>query len=190
MTSTPTATTTPGSDGDTPLSDFSNCHEGILSHLRSFGELPGLLEPAARARKIAEDTLQFFQTVVFDHHADEERDLFPAVLARAAAGRERAEVQHLVDQLRAEHRSIEAQWARLQPDLAKLAKGQAAELDTAAVEDLIRRYTAHARFEEKEFLPRSAAILGQHSTEMAALGLALHMRHVVRDVRRHGMRGS
>ena len=190
MTPTPTATMPPGSDGESPLSDFSNCHEGILSHLRAFGELPKLLESAGRARKIAEDTLQFVQTAVFDHHADEERDLFPAVLARAAAGSEHAEVQHLVEQLRAEHRSIEAQWARLQPELAKLAKGQDAELDTEDVEDLIRRYTAHARFEETEFLPRSAAILGQHSTEMAALGLALHMRQVVRDVRRHGMRGS
>ena len=182
--------TTPGSGGDAPLSDFSSCHDGILSHLQTFGELPALLEPAARARQIAADTLEFFQTAVFDHHADEERDLFPAVLAGAAAGRERAEVQHLVDQLKAEHRSIEAQWARLLPALTKLAKGQAADLDTRDVEDLVRRYTAHARFEDKEFLPRSAAILGQDSAEMAALGLALHMRHVVRDVRRHGLRGS
>ena len=83
-----------------------------------------------------------------------------------------------------------AQWARLRPDITKLAKGQAAELDIAAVEDLIRRYAAHARFEEEQFLPRSAAILGRDSAEMAALGLSLHMRHVVRDVRRHGLRGS
>lgn len=184
------APTTPGADGNAPLSDFSSCHDGILSHLQTLGELPALLAPAARARKIAEDTLEFFQTAVFDHHADEERDLFPAVLARAAAGRERAQVQQLVDQLQAEHRSIEAQWARLLPTLTKLAKGQAATLDTGDVEDLVRRYTAHARFEEREFLPRSAAILGRDSTEMAALGLALHMRHVVRDVRRHGLRGS
>lgn len=55
------------------------------------------------------------------------------------------------------------------------------------VEDLIRRYTAHARFEEQQLLPRAAVILGRDS---AALGLALHMRHVVREVRRNGLRGS
>jgi len=177
-------------DDAPPLDGFANCHAGIVANLNTFGELPALVEPAARARKIAEDTLQFFQTVVFDHHADEEKDLFPAVLARAAQGRERVEIQHLVSQLTAEHRSIEAQWARLQPGITQLAKGQAADLDTAAVEDLIRRYMAHARFEEKEFLPRSAAILGRDSAEMAELGLSLHMRHVVRDARRHGLRGS
>jgi len=181
----------PSDPDDAPLLDgFANCHVGIIASLNTFGELPALVEPAARARKIAEDTLQFFQTVVFDHHADEEKDLFPAVLARAAQGRERVEIQHLVSQLTAEHRSIESQWARLQPGIAKLAKGQAAELDAAEVADLVHRYTAHARFEEMEFLPRSAAILGRDSAEMAELGLALHMRHVVRDVRRHGLRGS
>ncbi len=94
-------------DSDAPLTNFSDCHAGILGHLATFGELPALLEPVARAHRIAEETLQFFQDVVFNHHVEEEKDLFPAVLASAAAGRERNEVQHLVDQLTAEHRSIE-----------------------------------------------------------------------------------
>lgn len=187
MTQTPSA---PSPDDGAPLTSFASCHEGILAHLNTLGELPALLEPVARAHKIAEDTLQFFDEVVFDHHSDEEKNLFPAVLARAAPGRESKEMQHLVEQLTAEHRSIEAQWARLQPGIARLAKGQAAHVDGAEVEDLVRRYTAHARFEEKEFLPRSEAILGRDSAEMAELGLALHMRHVKRDLRLHGLRGS
>jgi hypothetical protein len=68
-------------DGSPPLTSFSSCHAGIVSHLKTFGELPALLGPAARARKIAEETLAFFQGAVFDHHAEEERGLFPAVLA-------------------------------------------------------------------------------------------------------------
>ena len=77
--------------------------------LNTLGTLPGLLEPAARERKIAHDTLQWFQATVFDHHADEEKDLLPSVLARALEGRERRDMQQLVEQLTAEHRSIEAQ---------------------------------------------------------------------------------
>ena len=177
-------------DSDAPLTNFSDCHAGILGHLATFGELPALLEPVARAHRIAEETLQFFQDVVFNHHVEEEKDLFPAVLASAAAGRERNEVQHLVDQLTAEHRSIEKAWANLQPGIARLAKGQTAEVNATAIEELIGRYTAHARFEEKEFLPRSEAILARNSADMAALGLSLHMRHVRQDMRRHGLRGS
>jgi len=183
---------TPGvdADNDAPLTNFSDCHAGILGHLATFGELPALLEPVARAHRIADETLQFFQEVVFNHHVEEEKDLFPAVLASAAAGRERNEVQHLVDQLTAEHRSIEKAWANLQPSIARLAKGQATEVNATAIEELISRYTAHARFEEKEFLPRSEAILARNSADMAALGLSLHMRHVRQDLRRHGLRGS
>jgi hemerythrin superfamily protein len=177
-------------DASAPLAGFANCHEGIVAHLNTLGELPALLAPVARAHQIAHDTEVFFQDVVFDHHADEEKNLFPAVLARATPGRERQEVQHLVDQLTAEHRSIEAQWARLQPGIAKLAKGQSAQIDASEVEDLVRRYIAHARFEEAEFLPRSETILGRDSAEMAQLGLALHMRHLKREIRLHGLRGS
>lgn len=189
MTSIP-VTASADADSDAPLTNFSSCHEGILAHLATFGELPALLEPVARAHRIAQETLQFFQDVVFNHHVEEEKDLFPAVLASAAEGRERNEVRHLIDQLTAEHRSIEKAWANLQPGIARLAKGQTAEVNAAAIEELISRYTAHARFEENEFLPRSEAILGRNSADMAALGLSLHMRHVRQDMRRHGLRGS
>lgn len=177
-------------DDDLPLNVFADCHKGIVTQLNALDELPALLAPMARARQIAEDTVQFFQDAVFNHHVEEEKDLFPAVLAHAHAGQERNEIQHLVQQLTAEHRSIEKLWASLQPGLARLAKGQLAEVDGAAVADLVRRYGAHARFEEAEFLPRCAAILGRSSADMAELGLSLHMRHVRRDMQRFGLRGS
>ena len=161
---------------DAPLLNFSNCHVGILSHLKSFGELPALMEPAAKARKIAEETLSFFPDAVFEHHAEEERELFPAVLASAMEGQELDRIKVMVDQLTAEHRAIEAAWARLAPELKKVAKGHASELNSAGVEHLVRSYQAHATFEEVQFLPQAHIILGRNSNHMAALGLSLHMR--------------
>ena len=35
-------------DTDAPLTNFSQCHAGILRHLNDFGQLPELLEPAQR----------------------------------------------------------------------------------------------------------------------------------------------
>ncbi|MDO8770279.1 MAG: hemerythrin domain-containing protein [Burkholderiaceae bacterium] len=161
---------------DAPLLNFSNCHEGIISHLKAFGELPALLEPAARARKIADETLNFFRDAVFEHHAEEERELFPAVLASAVKGEERDRVQVMVDQLTAEHRVIESAWAKLEPELKKVAKGHASELNVAGVEHLVRSYQTHAGFEETQFLPLAHTILGRNSNHMAALGMSLHIR--------------
>ena len=76
------------STADTPLTDFTQCHIGIVRHLHALDELPALLEPAARARRIAEDSLGFFREAIFEHHLDEERELFPAVLASAEPGPE------------------------------------------------------------------------------------------------------
>ncbi|MFV0679190.1 hemerythrin domain-containing protein [Ottowia sp.] len=172
-----------------PLNQFSNCHEGILRHLDGFGELPALLAPVQRARAIAEDMVRFFRQAVFEHHAEEERELFPAVLKSAQPGDEKTRVQQLIDQLTREHRDVEKQWALLEPALKKLAKGQPAELDGAAIGKLVAQYQAHARFEEAEFLPLSHDILDRNSNHMAALGLSLHIRHLKPTVG-HVVRGS
>ena len=107
---------------DAPIQDFSHCHAGILAKLDMLGELPALLEPAARARDIAERAVEFFREAIFEHHLDEERELFPAVLASAAKGEEHDRVQVMVRQLTDEHRNLEATWKRLEPGLKKVAK--------------------------------------------------------------------
>jgi hemerythrin-like domain-containing protein len=165
---------------DQPLVNFSNCHSGILTHLDVFGELPALLAPAAKARKIAEDALAFFRKAVFEHHAEEENELFPAVLSSAVKGAERDQITVMVDQLTAEHRTLEAAWNKLEPELKKIAKGQSNDLNSRALEHLVTRYRAHAQFEESSFLPLAHLILSRNKNHMDALSLSLHMRHVPR----------
>lgn len=177
-------TTPPAHDepADAPLLNFSNCHAGIISHLNDFGQLPALLAPAARAREIAEETLRFFRAAVFEHHSEEERELFPAVIASAVKGEERDRVKVMVDQLTAEHRTVENAWLKLEPELKKVAKGHSTELNVAGVEHLVTSYLAHARFEEDHFLPLAHTILGRNANHMEALGLSLHMRHAPRVI--------
>jgi hemerythrin-like domain-containing protein len=165
--------------GNDPLDRFSQCHTGILRQLQALDELPALARAASRARHTADEVLRFFRDVIHEHHAQEEQELFPAVLASAIAGDERDRVQGIVEQLTREHREVEAAWARLEPALKAIAKGRDADLDAAAVEALVHRYEAHAAFEEREFLPMSETILGRDSAHLAALGLSLHMRHAV-----------
>jgi hemerythrin-like domain-containing protein len=167
---------------DDPLADFSHCHAGITAQLQVLAGLPALLEPAARARQIARDRLVFFRDVIEEHHGAEERELFPAVLASAKRGAEREQVQVIVDRLVSEHRQIEAMWSRLKPALQEVAKGRDSALDAEAVQRLVDVYGGHAGFEEREFLPLSQRLLGRDSNHMAALGLALHMRHAVPEL--------
>ena len=178
-------------DYSQPLNTFAHSHEGILSHLHDFSQLPGLLESANRVREIAEQTMAFFQSAVFAHHIDEEKELFPAVLAKAQPGDEHAKVKVYVDRLVAEHRHIEATWRELEPHLEKIAKGKTDQhLNPDAILRLVKTYEGHAHFEETEFLPLSATILGRDDAAgMGDLGVSLHLRHAVRSARR-GMRGS
>jgi hemerythrin-like domain-containing protein len=168
--------------GHSPIDDFSQCHAGILGHLQALGTLPALLEPAVRARQIAADTVGFFRAAVFEHHADEEKELFPAVLASATPGEERDRVQALIHTLTAEHRKVETAWSRLEPKLKAVAKGQDSDVDGADIQALVDSYQAHARFEEAIFLPLSQTILGRNSNHLAALGMSMHMRHALPQV--------
>lgn len=164
-------------DTNAPISNFTNCHSGIIKRLDALDELPALLEPAARARQIAEQSLEFFREAIFEHHLEEERELFPAVIASAQPGEELERVKAMTRRLTEEHRMVEALWKRLEKGLKQVAKGQSTDLDIGEVQRLVSEYTAHAKYEEAEFLPLSEVILGRNSNHMAALGLSLHMRH-------------
>lgn len=167
----------PSPDEPTPVQQFSNCHGGILSGLRGFAELPALQEAAARARNLAADTLKLLDHAVIEHHSEEEKELFHAVLRSALPGAELDRVKGLVDRLTAEHREVEDAWKRLRPQVQRVASGKPAQLPAEDVHQLVQTYQAHALLEEREFLPLAAEILGRDGNHMAALGLALHMRH-------------
>lgn len=165
-------------DSEDPIEDFSNCHLGIVQRLQQLAGLPALADAARQARRQATELLEFFQDVVENHHSDEERELFPAVLRVATPGTEADRARELVRQLTGEHRALEKKWAALRPQLKRIANGSDAELDAATVAALVADYQAHARLEEEAFLPLAMSILRRESNELAALGLSLHIRHL------------
>ena len=178
----------PAAPEDAPIRSFADCHAGIVAHLDQFARLPALLEPAREARHIAADMLEFFRAVVVEHHADEERELFPAVLASARPGDEHDRLQQIVVRLTLEHRQVEAAWSALEPAVKAVAHRVDAPLDAAAVAALVDVYKAHARYEEQVFLPLSQQILGRDNRHMAALGMSLHLRRAVPALlEKHGL---
>lgn len=159
-----------------PIEEFNQCHAGIVRQLTKMGELPNYLEAATLARKTAENACDFFREAVFEHHLDEERELFPVVL-QAANSDEIEAVRAMVTRLVNEHRELESMWKMLEPDMKRVAKGQDSNIDVALLSRLVTQYKAHADFEEREFLPLSKTILGRDSEKMASLGYSLHARH-------------
>jgi hemerythrin-like domain-containing protein len=162
---------------DAPLTSFEKCHTEILDRLGQMTALPNLVAAADQSRSIASDLLTLFAKSILVHHADEEKELFPAVLADAIPGEEKAKASAMVRRLVDEHRAIEAAWRDLKSAVQAAAAGKPATLDAQAVAELVLAYNAHANYEETEFLPLAETILGRNANHMAALGLSLHMRH-------------
>lgn len=157
------------------ITDFSQCHARIISQLMKFSGLPGLLDQPTAARAVAVETLYFFRATVFKHHTEEERDLFPLILARAAHDGELETVKAMVLRLTQEHRGMESKWVTLEPALAKIADGKTVDLDAATVETLVLDYAAHASFEEAEFLPLCRTILARTRKHISASDLSHHL---------------
>lgn len=169
---------------DAPVQSFADCHRGIMDTLGDLGELASLLDAARRVRSLSERIEAFVDQVVLNHHREEETELFPAVLASAAEGAERAEVDQIVSRLTTEHRAIEKALARLAPAIREVGKTLRDDLNAQDIASLVAMYLAHARFEEEVFLPMAKTILGRNGHHMAALGLSLHIRHNAEEIRR------
>lgn len=169
-----------------PIHSFSRCHAGIRAQLDLLAQLPQQAELTPQTRDFARQTLQTFRTAMFDHHGEEEKELFPAVLAASNAS-EYGALRSMADALTAEHRQIEAVWNAIEPALEQLALGNPVLLDDRLVQDLVTRYAAHAQSEEEQFLPLAETVLGRRDPAMAALGLSLHMRHQLRAAERSGV---
>ena len=98
---------------------------------------------AVQSRNVAENTLALFKDAVYAHPADEESELFPAVVRSAAKGEEADRARAMVLRLTAEHRTIELRWKKMEPAVKTTAKGKPTDLDLDAVGALVRTYLAH-----------------------------------------------
>lgn len=171
--------TPPQDELHSPVRDFQGSHGYIVEGLHGLGKLPELAAALEHARHVAHATLTLFDKVVREHHADEEQELFVHVQKSCGTAAEEEHVRTLVRQLVAEHREIEKLWHRLRPAVAATAQGKPHEMPDfgAEVAKLVELYLGHARLEEEEFLPLADGILGRNANHLAALDIALHLRH-------------
>jgi hemerythrin-like domain-containing protein len=117
-------TTTPHADNTTTLDGFEvldACHRQILASLAQLRTLIERLEsegPDTQVRTLAREIGQFFSSTAREHHADEERHVFPKLLETGDD-----ETKQAVMRLQQDHGWIEEDWLELAPQLDAVAMG-------------------------------------------------------------------
>ncbi|WP_301115596.1 hemerythrin domain-containing protein [Pusillimonas sp. (ex Stolz et al. 2005)] len=166
----------PAAGFDEPIQLLSACHDKLRSRCDTLSRLPAHIAAHGadeQARSAAQSILRYFDGPALFHHADEEQDLFPALL-EAVAGSDAVCMRELFGRLSAEHRQLEAQWQRLRPVLLQIQSGSAAELPLDDVDRFIQEYAAHLITEDEELLPMAQRLLPTSALDQ--MGKSMHHR--------------
>lgn len=171
----------PAASTEAPLEMLAACHTRIERQCTTLKRLAShLLEHGcdSQARTAAASIVRYFDTAAVHHHADEETDLFPALI-ESMAGSDAVCIRELTTGLTAEHRTLESQWRRLRRALEKIAAGEPADLPADTLEAFTTGYERHMRVEEDELLPMAARLLGNQDIER--IGRAMRIRRGIGD---------
>ncbi|MDD2882626.1 MAG: hemerythrin domain-containing protein [Rhodoferax sp.] len=149
------------------------CHQQIHEHLTELSDLMDRLDAdsdSAHCRQKAKTIEAFFSETARTHHAAEEKDVFPGLLAS-----DKPEVVQAVQMLKQDHGWIEQNWIELAPMLRAIAQGEdwadMAELKHNA-EVFLNLCRDHIVLEETLIYPEAKARLAE---EMA--GRAKRLAH-------------
>ena len=167
---------TPAAGFEAPLEMLSACHFRIERQCATLRRLVPYLAThgaAIEARTAAANVMRYFDTSAKHHHADEEEDLFPALI-ESMAGSDPVCLRELTAMLANEHRELEARWQDVRAVLERVVAGDSVLLSSQAVEALVSLYERHIEREENELLPMAARLLSDD--ELDRVGRAMRER--------------
>jgi len=151
------------------------CHRKTLAMLEDLSVLVAQLAQGgsdsamrARAAKIA----TYFSTTAREHHEDEERHVFPALVARGDPA-----VVKAVLRLQQDHDWLEEDWFELAPQVQAVAAGRAYDLDAMreGVAALTALHRDHIELEESFIYPQARARMP--SEARSEMGREMAARH-------------
>jgi hemerythrin-like domain-containing protein len=149
------ATSFPPTVSGDGLAVLDACHRKTLAMLEDLSMLVVQLERrrpdasmSARAAKIA----AYFSTTAREHHEDEERHVFPALVALG-----KPDIVRAVLQLQQDHDWLEEDWFDLAPQVQALAAGRPVDIDAMreSVAMLTTLYHDHIGLEESCLYPEA-----------------------------------
>ena len=171
----------PADGPEAPLEMLSACHDRMERQCATLrGLVPHLAEHGVdeAARTAAANVMRYFDTSAKHHHADEEEDLFPALI-ESMAGSDAVCLRELTERLKADHRALEMAWQCVRGVLEKVARGESVRLGSDDVEALVGQYERHIEREEKELLPMAARLLSED--DLTRIGRAMRERRGIGD---------
>lgn len=160
-----------------PSSEFDAldlCHRQTLIALGRLRALVHRLEsagPDTEARSLAREVVAHFTGTVRPHHAEEERLVFPALVA---SGAEPDLVRHVL-RLQQDHAWLEEDWMALEPQLEAIAHGLTGwDLDElrAGVEVFAALSMDHIALEESIVYPEARARLAVRNAQSPGRAMA------------------
>jgi hemerythrin-like domain-containing protein len=165
---------------DDPLEMLLGCHRRIEKQMETLKRLRAHVEARgidAEASTAAQAVLRYFHGAAVNHHADEEKDLFPLIEARIDDPGEKERFRAFREGLESDHRKLEAAWARLRKPLEGIADGLTRTLPGADVQAFVDAYAHHILTEEntlKAFFDRWL-----HEEDRRNLGHSMAARRTV-----------
>lgn len=161
----------PAPSFDDPMGLLRACHERILGHCLTLERLAEHLTQCgvdSEARQAATRIRRYFLLAAPQHHADEEKDLFPWILQHPAFP---AMLRAPVKNLAAQHGQLEQQWRLLNQDLAMVEAGHVRVLWP---EPFVGMNRAHVALENEEIFPIAERLMD--AEKRAGLGAAMARR--------------
>ena len=161
---------------EAPIEMLLACHERIGHRCATLRRLPAHVAAHGAdqaARTAAANLMRYFDTSARQHHADEETDLFPALI-ESMAGSDAVCLREIVEGLTADHGMLEAGWRRVRTALEKVVAGVPQIPAAEDVDALVGLYERHIEREERELLPMAARLLGDEALER--IGRAMRAR--------------
>jgi len=163
------ATATPSAFGV-----LDECHRRTLAALDKLETIVDRIDGGvdAQTRMLAAEVVRHFSTTVREHHEDEERHVFPKLLATADA-----ETEQTILRLQQDHHWLDEDWHELEPHLDAIARGQN-WYDVAFLRDGVTVFSAlardHIELEETCLYPEARARTG--AVEAEAMGREMAAR--------------
>lgn len=179
------AHTTPVGRPVQPFDVLDACHRQMVVALQQLDELTARLEDHGvdgKTRTLAKDLFLFFTNTAREHHLDEEKHVFPALLTS-----DDDELVRLTLRLQQDHGWIEEDWLQLAPQIEAIAAGYNwfnIDYLRAAIPVFKALYQDHMALEESMIYPEARSRIGEWDLrgmgrEMAArrrqAGQAPHM---------------
>jgi hemerythrin-like domain-containing protein len=172
----------PGVGFEVPFEMLDACHERVERMLRLLGKIRDHVKahgPDPQARDAARDVMRYFDQAGPHHHEDEERHVFPPLLAQRDPA-----VVAVVIRLKQDHREMAVMWSRVRAALTALVEasegwpGFSAE-DQQRFEAYDALYRRHLLDENSVVYPVARSIIRGKALQAMGVDMMARRRVVV-----------